>query len=87
MGSPLTKVEEYIANVVHHTRIAVEAAIARAEADAAQEKTKIAADLRDGLAKVEAAVKADAPEIEAAIKKGVQDAIAAAEAALVAHGL
>lgn len=81
------KVRADINNIVHHTEVAVEKAVNAVKAEAEVQKTAIATDVRNALAKVQAAVKADAPEIEAAIKKAVSDAVAAVEAALKARGL
>ena len=84
---PIQAVEQALGNAIHHTRNAIDAAIAKTKTDAAKEKALIANDVRTALAKVQAAVKADAPEVEAAIKKAVNDAVAAVEAALAARGL
>lgn len=87
MANPLTTVENLISNVVHHTRIAVEAAVKDAEAKAHATETKIAADVRAAVAAAKTAVAENEPAIKAAVDKGITAVEAAVEAALAARGL
>lgn len=84
---PIQAVESALANAIHHTRNAIDAAVVKAKADAESEKIKIAADVRSTVAAAKVALTDAAPEIEAALKKGAETVESAVEAILKARGL
>lgn len=80
-------VETEIENVIHHTREAVNSAVAEVRKEAEAEKAAIAADVRSVAQAAGKAIHDVTPELEAAAIAGGKAVLAAVEAALAARGL
>lgn len=87
LSAVLNEIHEKIDEVVHHTENAVSDAVAEVKKGAQAEAAKAAADVKSGLAALDAALKSGTPLAQADLQKLAADAVKAVEAALASHGL
>lgn len=82
-----TNVEKVVDGALHHTRVAVDKAVAAEAAKAVAEKKLLVADAMTRITQLKAAAIAATPQVAAAAQKAFDDALKVLEQVAVEHGI